>query len=137
MYTTIHFIPPDPGWTATEETLRRLIEYFNAEIISVSCYSEADYWDSDDPPHEVESLDRVSVDAGLGKLRAASPVCAMIVLENLKWSGVLARSLESKIPPDVAAGFLAWDVHFWLGVRTIRQPLDERTAARTCFDLTI
>lgn len=137
MYTTVHFIPANQEWRPTQAVLGDLMQYFGAHLISLSGYADPEHWDAEDPPRPEFSLEQLSPEGALRHVAITSPTSALIILEDLQWSRSLAASLSAAIRPELADGYVAWDVHMWLGLRTISDPIGERTVAETNFDLTI
>ena len=137
MYTIVHFIPQDSKWTATETSLQKLLKFFGAEVVSIYEYDGPELWDAEDPANELWHRDRIPLEQALELLRKESPLAAMLTLEDLKWNDPLVAWLAANIPESVADGYLAWDVHIWLGPRTISDSIGEKLAAETNFDVSI
>ncbi len=121
----------------TGEPLGELLEFFGAESISVSAYDEPDLWDAEDPTNEIWTYDRISRKDATELLRDNRPLAAMLTLEDPKWRKPLVAWLAANIPSGIADGYLAWDVHLWIGPRTISDPIGEKLAAETNFDVSI
>lgn len=137
MYTTVHFIPQDSQWVPHENSLEELFQFFGVEIVSLSAFDEPARWDAEDPTHEIWAYDRISREQAKELLRRESPLTTMLMLEDLKWNAPLVAWLAANVSPEIADGYLAWDVHIWIGPRTISDPIGEKTAAETNFDLSI
>jgi hypothetical protein len=61
----------------------------------------------------------------------------MFVLDGVPWSDQVAKAAKNTIPSSISEMYLAWDVHVWLGKRTIPDHQRECTVAETMCDVTV
>lgn len=133
----MHFLPSKRQWIPDLTQMRRILEYFQPSSLNITGYAGPLRWDASRPMKEIVNVANVSISEGLAEYLKHPVPSRMFVLDGVSWSDQVAKSANAAIPPNISNGYVAWDVHLWVGKRTIPDYQLERTVAETSFDVTI